>query len=298
MTRSLLLIGANGQLGQLLRTALGTFADVTALDVPDVDLSRPESLREAIRATSPDVIVNAGAYTAVDRAESEPLLAHAINGAGPRVLAEEAAARNAVLVHYSTDYVFDGTKSGAYRETDEPSPRSVYGRTKRIGEIAVLEAPKGIVLRTSWVISGHGHNFVRTMLRLAHERDGLRVVNDQFGAPTSAQLLADTTATVLQRLAAGETRWGLYHLVAEGETTWFGLTRHVVERARARGYPIRVTPEAIVPITTAEYPTPAERPTNSRLDTTKLRTTFGIDLPDWREGADAAVDEFISGGGS
>jgi dTDP-4-dehydrorhamnose reductase len=297
MTKRILLIGAGGQLGQALRAPLGTLGEVMACDFPKVDLAEPASLRAAVRQTAPAVIVNAGAYTAVDRAEREPDRAFAVNGDGPAVLADEAAACGAVLVHYSTDYVFDGKKPTPYVETDPPAPLSIYGESKRAGELAVLNWERCLVLRTSWLVSGHGHNFVRTMLQRAGERDVLKVVDDQIGAPTSARLLSDVTAAMLKDLRSeGETRFGLYHCTAAGVTSWYGLAKRVIDRARRLGYPLKIAPEALVPITTAEYPTAAVRPANSRLDTIKLHTAFALDLPDWTVGTDAAVDALIAAG--
>ncbi len=291
------LIGSNGQLGHALQATLGALGPLTARDFPAIDLAHPDGLRQAIRALLPGLIVNAAAYTAVDKAESEPALAFAINAEGPRILAEEAAALGAALVHYSTDYVFDGTKAGAYGEEDTPAPLSVYGKSKLAGDRAVLGWSRSLVFRTAWVISAHGANFVKTMLRLACTRDRLRVVDDQLGAPTSAALLARTTAVVLSQLRdVGEDRWGLYHLAAAGETSWFGVAQRVVARARAMGAPVTVAPDAVMAIRTADYPTAAVRPANSRLDTAKLRRTFAVSLPDWTPGVDDAVDTLVGDG--
>jgi dTDP-4-dehydrorhamnose reductase len=287
-----LLLGCNGQLGFESQRTLSALGAVVARDFPDIDFSQPEALRTLVRKVRPDIIVNAAAYTAVDTAESDPDKARLINAVAPGVLAEEAAALGSVFVHYSTDYVFDGTKAGSYVETDPTCPLSVYGRTKRDGEIVAAKAPKHLIFRTSWVVGTHGANFIKTMLRLAGERDTLRVVADQFGAPTSAKLLAETTAKVLERMMAapdGDSRWGLYHLTAAGATSWNGLARRVIEKATAAGLPLKAAPKSVAEIATADYPTPAKRPANSRLDTTKLRTAFGIDPPGWTEGVDNIV---------
>lgn len=291
---AILLLGCNGQLGYESRRALTALGTVVARDFPDIDFSQPESLRALVREVRPDVIVNAAAYTAVDKAENEPEKARTINAIAPGVLAEEAQALGAILVHYSTDYVFDGTKVSAYVESDRTCPLSVYGLTKREGELAVTKTPKSLIFRTSWVVGIHGANFVKTMLRLAGERETLRVVADQVGAPTSAKLLAETTAAILDRMVAApaaDPRWGLYHLTAAGATSWNGLARRVIETAIANGVPLKTRSETVEEITTSEYSTLAKRPANSRLDTTKLRTAFGIDLPDWRAG----VDEVVTG---
>jgi dTDP-4-dehydrorhamnose reductase len=232
----------------------------------------------------------------VDKAESESKLAFTVNAAAPGVLAEEAEVLGACLVHYSTDYVFDGRKPSPYVETDAPNPLSVYGHSKLEGERAVQACKKHLTFRTSWVIGAHGSNFVRTMLQLAGERDALRVVADQFGAPTSVALLADVTATILSQMAErspDDARWGLYHLVAGGETSWHGLARHIIARASAMGLSLKTKPEAITPIATADYPLPAMRPANSRLDTSKLRSTFSLALPDWTVGVEDVLDSLI-----
>jgi len=297
VTRSaVLLLGANGQVGHELQHTLAGLGSLVALDFPEVDFSQPESLRDVMHTYRPRIVVNAAAYTAVDKAENDAERAFAINAAAPGVLAEEAEALGACLVHYSTDYVFDGRKSTPYVETDVPNPLSVYGCSKLEGERAVQACKKHLTFRTSWVIGAHGHNFVKTILRLAGERDALRVVADQFGAPTSAALLANITARVLSQMAdrpPGDHRWGLYHLVAAGETSWHGLARHIIARAGAMGLSLKAKPEAIAPIATADYPLPAIRPANSRLDTSKLRSTFALALPDWTVGIDDVLDCLI-----
>jgi dTDP-4-dehydrorhamnose reductase len=292
----ILLLGANGQVGSELRRTLPAIGSVVALDVPEVDFSQPESLREIIRIQRPNIIVNAAAYTAVDKAENESKRAFAINADAPRVLAEEAEALGVCLVHFSTDYVFDGRKPSPYVETDATWPLSIYGRSKLLGEQAIQVCKKHLTFRTSWVISAHGQNFVKTILRLAGERDILRVVSDQFGAPTSASLLASITVKIMLQMAerpADDARWGLYHLVAAGETSWHGLACHVVARATAMGLSLKTQKESVMPITTAEYPTPAARPANSRLSTSKLCSTFSLALPDWTKGVNEVLDHLI-----
>ena len=296
MTR-ILLTGQNGQLGFELRRALAPLGRVTAVDHAECDLADPEAIRTLMRDVCPDIVVNPAAYTAVDKAESEPELAAAVNGRAPAVFAEEARALGALMVHYSTDYVFDGSKHGAYTEQDVPNPQSVYGRTKAEGEQAVIAAcPRHLVLRTSWVVGAHGGNFAKTILRLAADRESLNVVSDQVGAPTSAALIADVTAQLLGRAlqAGGENfPFGLYHLVASGETHWQEYARHVVQRAHAAGRPLKLHPQNIHPIPTMEYPTPARRPLNSRLDTHKLRDTFGLHLPDWKSALDHVLEQIL-----
>lgn len=292
----LLLTGKNGQVGFELQRALAVLGDVIAIDAKECDLADEAAIRRVVRAIRPDVIVNPAAYTAVDKAESEHALAQAINARAAGVLAEEAAALRALLVHYSTDYVFDGTKTGVYLESDAPNPSSVYGATKLAGECAIAAScARHIILRTSWVVGAHGGNFAKTMLRLAGERDTLSVVADQFGAPTSAALLADLTAHLVRQAQCSPANfpYGLYHAVAAGETNWHAYACHVIERARVAGRPIRVAPWAIKAISTSDYPTPAKRPANSRLDTSLLRETFGLNLPDWKIGVDHILDQIL-----
>ncbi len=290
----LLLTGKNGQVGFELQRTLAVLGEVIAIDWEDCDLANASEIRRVVRAISPNVIVNPAAYTAVDKAESDPSLAHAINAHAPGVLAEEAENLGALLVHYSTDYVFDGTKDGAYLESDVPKPSSVYGETKLAGERAVIAScSRHLILRTSWVVGAHGSNFAKTMLRLAAERDTLSVVADQFGAPTSAALLADLTSHLVRQAQHTDFPYGLYHAVAAGETNWHAYACHVIERARAAGKHVRAAPDAIKAITTSEYPTPARRPANSRLDTSLLRETFGLHLPEWKMGVDHILDQIL-----
>ncbi len=285
-----LITGANGQLGFELQRALAPLGGGIALDRAGCDLSSADSIRAAVRAAKPDVIFNAGAYTAVDKAESEPDQAHAINAVAPGVIGEEAAKIGALVVHYSTDYVFDGKKSCAYSETDATNPLGVYGKTKREGENALAAStPSHLIFRTSWVFGLHGKNFIKTILRLASERSELKIVADQFGAPTGAAFLADVSAHIAARYlrdGADSFPVGLYHLAPSGQTSWHGFARHVVAKATAANWKLQATPDSILPITTPDYPTPAARPANSRLNTSKFGEAFGFQLPDWKTGVD------------
>ena len=283
----ILIIGANGQVGWELQRTLHTLGDVAACDLPVLDLSDADSIRRKARDIRPDVIVNAGAYTAVDRAESEPELALAVNGVAPGILAEEAKRLGALLVHYSTDYVFDGTKDQPYLESDVPNPASVYGSSKLAGDRAI-EAADGahLIFRTSWVYGSRGKNFLLTMLRVANERDELRVVDDQVGAPTWCRTIAEGTAQVIAKLSTGDRveldralgLRGTYNLTARGCVSWCGFAKAIVEGTRSRR--AGAAPK-LTPITTAEYPLPARRPANSVLSNQKLQETFGIFCPNW-----------------
>lgn len=294
---TILVTGSNGQVGFELRRSLAPLGNVVALDRAGCDLVNPVALRELVRQVRPDVIVNPAAYTAVDKAESEPDLAFAINGTAVGVLASEVQALSGLLVHYSTDYVFDGAKSGAYDETDAVNPQSIYGKSKLAGEQAIAQCnANAVVLRTSWVAGAHGDNFVKTMLRLAQERDRLRVIADQFGAPTTASLIADVTAVVVRQWLLRDQLGfapGVYHLAAAGETTWHGYAVEILRYAKQYGVALRVHPDKVEAISTFEYPLPAPRPANSRLDTTRLSHTFGICLPDWRPGVHYLLDQIL-----
>lgn len=295
----ILLTGKNGQVGHELQCSLAPLGEVVAVDAEDCDLSQPDQIRALVARVAPGLIVNPAAYTAVDKAESEPELAHAVNAQAPGVLAAEANRLGIPMIHYSTDYVFDGTRDGWYVETDATHPQSVYGASKCLGEEAVRAAhPQHVILRTSWVFGAHGGNFLKTMLRLARERDSLRIVADQVGAPTSAAFLAAATAQIVAALqAAGDEAdalYGTYHLVTAGETSWHGYARHVVALAQAQGLATRAGPADIEPIPTAAYPLPAPRPANSRLDTTKLRTTFGIAIPSWEDEVARVVAQVVA----
>lgn len=293
-----LVTGSNGQVGFELRRSLAPLGEVLALDRAACDLTQPDTLRQLVREYRPDVIVNPAAYTAVDKAESDADTAFAVNGTAVGVLAEEARALGSLLVHYSTDYVFDGTKAAPYTETDAVNPQSVYGKSKLAGEQAVAASgATALVLRTCWVAGAHGGNFAKTMLKLGRERESLRVIADQFGAPTTAALIAEVTAQIIARswLAADRSVFpgGTYHLAADGETTWYGYATELLRYAVAHGVELKVDPQAIVAIPTTEYPLPAPRPANSRLDTSKLRETFGIHLPDWRQGIHFLLDQIL-----
>ncbi len=295
----LLLLGKNGQVGWELQRALAPLGEVVALDIDSTtlaaDFSRPQTLAATVRAVEPDIIVNAAAHTAVDKAESEPDLARTINATAPAVLAREAAALGAWLVHYGTDYVFDGSGDQPRSEDAATGPLSVYGRTKLEGEAAIRASGcRHLILRTSWVYAARGGNFARTMLRLAAERERLTVIDDQVGAPTGADLLADVTAHALRSLAWHPELAGTYHAVAAGETSWHGYARFVIEWARAHGQTIKVAADAIEPVPTSAFPTPARRPLNSRLDTRKLRTAFGLTLPPWQVGVERMLRELLT----
>jgi dTDP-4-dehydrorhamnose reductase len=284
----ILLTGKNGQLGFELQRALAPLGEVVAVGTQDCNLADADALRDLVRRVAPDVIVNPAAYTAVDKAESDEATARAVNAIAATILGEEGAKLGALVIHYSTDYVFDGTKQGAYSESDTPAPQNVYGRTKLEGEQGLAAAnPRHLILRTSWVVGAHGGNFAKTMLRLAGEREKLTVVADQFGAPTPAALLADLSAHLVRghaRAGGAGFPYGTYHVAASGETSWHGYAQFVIDEALAAGKTLKATADAVAPLSTAQYPTPAKRPLNSRLDTTRFRTTFDLRLPPWQEG--------------
>ena len=296
---NILLLGKNGQVGWELQRSLATLGCVTAVDLGDAadglcgDLTDLEGLAETVRRLMPNVIVNAAAYTAVDRAESEPDLAHRINAQAPGVLAGEAQKLGAWLIHYSTDYVFDGSGDRFRREDDPTGPLNVYGQTKLEGEQAVARCEKHLIFRTSWVYASRGNNFARTMLRLATERNRLQVIDDQIGAPTGAELLADVTAFAIRTVQAQPELTGLYHLVAGGDTSWHAYARLVIGQAMQVGKTLRAGVDAIEAIPTRAYPTPARRPLNSRLNTEKVQRAFGLHLPDWEVGVKRMLAEII-----
>ncbi len=287
---AILVSGANGQVGFELQRSLGSRSGVTALNRAEINLADEASILAVLREHKPHIIVNPAAYTAVDRAESDRELAMAVNATAPGILARWAADNGALLIHYSTDYVFDGTKTDPYVEGDAVNPQSVYGESKWLGEEAVrASGVQHAILRTSWVYGHHGSNFLKTILRLAGERSALNVVADQVGAPTSASLIADITRTVIERIAASQTPddlSGTYHLSAQGSTSWHGYAAHIVREAAARGFNLTLTWEALNPIPTTDYPTPAKRPQNSRLSCAKLTNYFDVALPQWQEGVD------------
>jgi dTDP-4-dehydrorhamnose reductase len=285
----IVLFGKNGQVGWELQRALAPLGEVLALDRRSAehhgDFAQPAALAQTVRSLRPDVIVNAAAYTAVDKAESEPQQAAAINAEAPRVLAHEAAAIGAWLVHYSTDYVFDGSGDAPRTEEAPTAPLSAYGRSKLDGEQQIRASGcRHLILRSSWIHSARGGNFARTMLQLAAERDALKVVDDQHGAPTGADLVADVTAHVLRMALADPSLAGTYHVAAAGATTWHRYASLVIDWAREQGLPVRVAREAVRAVPSSEFPTAAQRPLNSRLDTTKLRAAFGLTLPPWQQG--------------
>ena len=296
----ILLFGKGGQVGWELQRSLAPLGEVIALDFDSVGLcgnfADLEGLAATVRQVAPDVIVNAAAHTAVDKAESEPDLARTLNALAPGVLAAEAQKLGAWLVHYSTDYVFDGSGASPWRETDKPNPLSVYGCTKLEGEVVVTKCEKHLIFRTSWVYAARGGNFAKTMLRLARERDRLTVIDDQIGAPTGAELLSDITAHTIRAVQSRPELAGLYHLTAGGETSWHGYASHVIEYVRKfakDGGNIRVASDAVLPIPTSAYPLPAPRPLNSRLDTSKIRNAFKVILPDWQQGVDRMLSEYL-----
>ncbi len=290
-----LVLGARGQVGWELLRALAPVGDVVGVGRAECDLGDESALRNLLRAQQPEVVVNAAAYTAVDRAETEPELAAQVNTRVPAVLGEEVLRWKGAVVHYSTDYVFSGNAPEAYREDDEMGPLGVYGKTKWAGEQALrATGVRHLILRTSWVYGQQGQNFLKTMLRLAQEREELRVVADQFGIPTAASLIADGTAHLLRHLQQGRSEaWGTYHLSAQGRTTWHAFACEVLRVAQEEGVVLKVGPEQVQAIPTEAYPTPAKRPANSELDTQKLRDTFGLHLPPWQAGVRQVVQALV-----
>ena len=293
-----LLFGKGGQVGWELQRSLQPLGELVALDFDSQDLcgdfSNLEGLAQTVAQVRPDVVVNAAAHTAVDKAESEPALARILNALAPGALAQAAHQVGACLVHYSTDYVFDGSGSTPWREDDAKAPLSVYGRTKLEGEqLIAAHCPNHLIFRTSWVYAARGGNFAKTMLKLAQERDQLTVIDDQCGAPTGADLLADVTAHALRQTLENPALAGLYHLVAQGETSWHGYAKHVLAQARSAGVVIKVGADAVKPVPTTAFPTPARRPLNSRLDTGKLQQAFGLRLPPWQQGVNRMLTEIL-----
>lgn len=292
----ILLLGRNGQIGFELQRSLAPLGEVLALGRAEFDLADPAAIRRGVRESSPDLIVNAAAYTAVDRAESEPQAALAVNGIGPGIIGEEAARLDIPVVHYSTDYVFDGGLDRPYAETDRPNPLGVYGASKLAGERALAAATgRHLIFRTSWVFGARGANFATTMLRLAAEREHIEVVDDQFGAPTPAALVADVTAQIIgryRRAEAADFPCGLYHLAAGGATSWYAYAQAVLAAAEAAGHRLRVKAADLRPVSGADYPA-AARPRNSRLDTSRLQRRFGLRLPPWQTGLAHVLQQLL-----
>ncbi|AWM89722.1 dTDP-4-dehydrorhamnose reductase [Pseudomonas sp. 31-12] len=276
----ILISGQHGQVSRELQLRLGAVGELIVLGRDQLDLAKPEQIRQQVQHIRPDLIINAAAHTAVDQAESEPELAFAINAIGPGILAEEAAALGIPLIHYSTDYVFDGSKAEPYNEADAPNPLGVYGNSKLAGEQAITAVQdQHLILRTSWVYSTHGRNFLLTMQRLLQEKPEMRIVADQIGAPTWAGTIAASTLALIERWQAGQAgAWGTYHLTAQGETSWFGFARAIGEALREQGKPCA----NLLPIPSSDYPTPAARPLNSRLDCSRLQREWGVSQPDWQ----------------
>jgi len=297
----ILLLGRNGQLGWELQRSLAPLGEVVALasqaqDNPNQwcgDLADLRGLRQTVRAVAPDLVVNAAAYTAVDKAQTEVEKAYAINTQAPALLAEETLRLGAWLAHYSTDYVFDGSGETPWRESDTCAPLSVYGATKRQGELEIARNPKHLILRTSWVYAARGSNFAKTMLRLGAEREELRVIDDQIGAPTGAELLADASAHALRQAMAQPALAGLYHCAAAGQTSWHGYAQWVFQEARRLGMHIKVAPERVLPIQSTQYPVAAPRPLNSRLDCRRFGDIFSIHLPFWQFGVRRVLQEIV-----
>lgn len=296
-----LLLGKNGQVGWELQRSLAPLGELVALDRNSTlanggcgDLNNKDSLRETVLRLRPDVIVNAAAHTAVDKAESEPELARALNALAPGVLAEAAKTVGALLVHYSTDYVFDGSGIAPWAEDAATGPLSVYGQTKLDGEqLIAASSARYLIFRTSWVYAARGGNFAKTMLRLAQERDKLTVIDDQFGAPTGAELIADVTAHAIRQTLRDDKCCGSYHLAAAGETTWNGYARFVLDTARTTKPGVEIKAQEVVPVPTSAFPTPARRPLNSRLNSVRLRDTFGLNLPHWQHGVRRMLAEIL-----
>ena len=294
----ILLLGKNGQVGWELQRSLAPLGEVIALDSDSNELcgnlTNLQGLAQTVRTVAPDIIVNAAAHTAVDKAENEPELVRTINALAPAVLAQEAKRCNAWLIHYSTDYVFDGSGDKPWVETDATAPLNVYGATKLEGEQLIQQSDcKHLIFRTSWVYGARGGNFAKTMLRLAQERDSLNVIDDQIGAPTGADLLADITAHAIRSTQLRPDLSGLYHLVATGETSWHGYASFVIDYARRAGIPLKVTADAIKSVPTSAFSTAAKRPLNSRLSTEKLQNTFALHLPHWQTGVTRMLEEVL-----
>lgn len=292
----ILLIGKNGQVGWELQRSLSTLGELVAVDFYDTelcgDLTKPEGIAQTIRSVKPDVVVNAAAHTAVDKAESERELSQLLNADSVEVIAKETAKLGALLIHYSTDYVFNGGGDHYRQEDEQPAPLNVYGETKLAGEIAVSTYnPRHFIFRTSWVYATRGANFAKTMLRLANEKDQLSIINDQHGAPTGAELLADCTSIAIRAQLENDRLYGTYHLVASGETTWFEYANYVFDVAKELGNDLKI--KEVLPVGTEAYPTPAQRPRNSRLSNQKFKNAFNVEIPDWKVGVGRVVTEIL-----
>ena len=293
--KKILLLGKDGQVGWELQRALAPLGVLTSLNRSECDLADAAQVQAALEAYEPEVIVNAAAYTAVDKAETDQAMARRINVDAVAELALYAREMGSLLVHYSTDYVFDGTKPEAYAEDDITNPLSVYGQTKLAGENRIRDALcRHLIFRTSWVYAARGGNFARTMLRLAQERTTLNVIDDQIGAPTSAELIADVTAHAMRDVLSGRAPGGTYHLAAAGETSWYGYAKFVIDRARAQGQTLALAINGLQPIPASDYPLPAKRPQNSRLNTHLLERSFALKLPHWETGVGRVLDEWQS----
>jgi dTDP-4-dehydrorhamnose reductase len=291
----ILLTGKNGQVGFELQKILSLLGEVIATDREELDLTNTDAIRAFIDQTKPDIIINPAAFTAVDKAESEPDLAYKINVTAPEVLAEKASELNIPLVHFSTDYVFDGLKKEAYVETDKTNPQSIYGKTKCEGEEKIRKYVKHIILRTSWVFGSHGNNFLKTMLRLITDKESLNIVGDQHGSPASALMLADVTFKIVDTMFKNKNfnDFGTYHLTNEGETNWHAYASFIASEAMKLNLKVKCVPDQIHPILTSEYPTAAKRPTNSRLNTDKIKKTFMLELPHWESEVKKVLREII-----
>lgn len=295
----ILLFGKNGQVGWELQRSLAPLGELIALNSTSEgfcgNLSDLAGIKQTIRKVAPDIIVNAAAYTAVDKAEDETELAHILNAQAPGILAQEAKQLNAWLIHYSTDYVFNGSGDQPHLETDVTDPLNVYGKTKREGENNIIASGcSHLIFRTSWVYAAHGNNFIKTILRLAQQRDKLTIINDQIGAPTGAELIADITADALLSLKHQPNVSGLYHLTAKGYTSWYEFAGFILEHARRTNFPLKTQSDALLPIASVDFPLPAERPLNSRLSTYKLEKIFALSLPAWQAGVSRTLTEVLS----
>lgn len=295
----ILLFGKNGQVGWELQRSLAPLGELIALSSASKelcgDITDFAGIQQTLRQLSPDIIVNAAAYTAVDKAESEPERAYALNAQAPAVLAQEAKRLNAWLIHYSTDYVFNGHSSQPYLETDDCDPLNVYGKSKLEGEKDILNSGcSHLIFRTSWVYAAYGNNFIKTILRLAQQRDKLTIVDDQIGSPTGAELIADITAHALLMIKEKPAISGLYHLTAGGSTSWYGFAKFILENAERMNYQLKIQSSTLKPIASSDFPLPAKRPFNSRLDTGKLTKTFDLTLPSWQTGAARTLTELLN----